>query len=179
MSEKSIFTSSNISISGFIHKDLGEFAEELQKDAIYNAKQCLKRRFSGDSVDGVDDDDINKYFIYIIKQKGWKVQKEMIPGAPIAFFTQEDIQNDTMLHMIAKQDVSKLTVENQFLNGILQDFDVKMKIITKLEERKDFLTPLEVAIKNLNYGFIGEFFRSIWIFCVKNCMGFWPRIQVK
>ena len=125
----------------------------------------MKNRFSnlGDSVDGVDDN-CNKYFIYIIKQKGWKVQKEMIPGAPIAFFTQEDIQNDTMLHMIAKQDVSKLTVENQFLNGILQDSNVKTKIITRLTERKDFPTPLEVAIRNVNYGFISEFFRSIWIF---------------
>ena len=163
---KGIFTISNILIPGFIHKDLGEFAEELQKDAFYKAKECLKKRFSdpGDSVDGVDDDS-NKYFIYIIKQKGWKVQKEMIPEAPIAFFTQEDIQNDTMLHMIAKQDVSKLTVEPKHrLNEILQDSNVKKKIITKLTERKDFPTPLEVAIKKVNYGFIGEFFRSMWIF---------------
>ena len=162
---KRIFTISNILIPGFIHKDLGEFAEELHKDATFKARQCLQKRFSnpGDSVDGVDDD-CNKYFIYIIKQKGWKVQKEMIPGAPIAFFTQEDIQNDTMLHMIAKQDVSKLTVENQFLNEILQDSNVKKKIITKLTERKDFPTPLEVAIKKVNYGFIGKFFRLMWIF---------------
>ena len=162
---KRIFTISNILIPGFIHKDLGEFAEELHKDATFKARQCLQKRFSnpGDSVDGVDDDS-NKYFIYIIKQKGWKVQKEMIPGAPIAFFTQEDIQNDTMLHMIAKQDVSKLTVENQFLNEILQDSNVKKKIITKLTERKDFPTPLEVAIKKVNYGFIGKFFRLMWIF---------------
>ena len=126
----------------------------------------MQKRFSnpGDSVDGVDDD-CNKYFIYIIKQKGWEVQKRMMPGAPIAFFTQEDIQNDTMLHMIAKQDVSKLTVEPKHrLNEILQDSDVKIKIITKLRERKDFPTPLEVAIRNVNYGFIGEFFRSMWIF---------------
>ena len=163
MSEKSILTISHISISGFIHKDLGEFAEELQKDATFKAKQRLQRRFSTpeDSVDGVDDDS-NKYFIYIIKQKGWEVQKQMMPGAPISFFTQEDIQNDTMLHMIAKQDVTKMSVEPRHrLNEILLDSNVKMKIITKLEERKDFPTPLEVAIKHVNYGFIGEFFRSM------------------
>ena len=110
----------NLVISGFIDKDLGEFAEELQKDAPFKARQCLERRFSdsgqsqisrsGDVVNCVDADS-NKYFIYIIKQKGWEVQKQMIPGTPIAFFIQEDILNDTMLHMIAKQDVKKMPIE--------------------------------------------------------------------
>ena len=89
----------------------------------------------------------------------------MIPGTPIAFFIQEDILNDTMLHMIAKQDVAKMPVElRHYLKQILDDYNVKKKIITRLEERKDFPTPLEIAIKNLNYDFIGEFFKSLYIF---------------
>ena len=153
----------NLIISGFIDKDLGEFAEELQKDAPFKARQCLVRRFSnpGDVVNCVDTDS-NRYFIYIIKQKGWEVQKQMIPGTPIAFFIQEDILNDTMLHMIAKQDVKKMPMElRHYLKQILDDYNVKKKIITKLEERKDFPTPLEIAIRNLNYDFIGEFFKSL------------------
>ena len=170
MRKKGVLPISNISISGFIDKGLGEFAEALQKDATFQARECLKRRFSNpeDVTDHVDVDS-NRYFIYIIKQKGWKVQKQMIPGTPIAFFIQEDILNDTMLHMIAKQDVAKMPVElRHYLKKILEDYNVKKKIITRLEERKDFPTPLEIAIRNLNYDFIGEFFKSLYAYIFFN-----------
>ena len=43
-------------------------------------------------------------------------------------------------------------------NTILDYSDVQEKILTRHKDRKEFATPLEVAIKKNNFGFIGEFY---------------------
>ena len=37
---------------------------------------------------------------------------------------------------------------------------VKEKILTRHKDRKDFATPLEVAMKKVNTGFVGELLRQ-------------------
>ena len=63
----------------------------------------------------------------------------------------------------SKMLVLKLMIGFVFLkvrtrNTILDYPDVQGKILTRHKDRKEFATPLEVAIKKNNFGFIGEFY---------------------
>ena len=141
-------------ISACIDRDLGEFAKHLLSGEIYQARNCLFEKFSFP-----DNAIANQCFIYILKQKGWELQKQMIQVAPIDFFIQEDIQNETILHMMARQDISHVQVKHR-INEIKNVPKIRRKILTREnkegKERKDLPTPLEIAIEKENYGFISK-----------------------
>jgi hypothetical protein len=69
-------------------------------EQLNQASEQLNQRFSDPATSG---DKSNKYFIHTIKQKNLKIQERLFEDAPFGLFTQEDIDDETLLHMIAKQ----------------------------------------------------------------------------
>ena len=87
-----------------MYEELAKFVEKLKfgNDGIDKASEQLNQRFSDPAR---SKDESNKYFIHTIKQMDLKIQERLFEDAPSDLFTQEDIDDETLLHMIAEQKV--------------------------------------------------------------------------
>ena len=85
-----------------IYEELAKFVEKLKpgSEGIDQAIEQLNQRFSDPAR---SKDKSNKYFIHTIKQKDLKIQEKLFEDAPSGLFTQEDIDDETLLHMIAER----------------------------------------------------------------------------
>ena len=86
--------------------------EKKQQNGLEEARNQLITRFSDPNN---TNNDSNRYFIYAIKQKNLEIQGQLLKNAPSALLIQEDINNETPLHMIARNfinnDIYKLVSE--------------------------------------------------------------------
>ena len=85
-----------------IYEELAKFVEKLNSgsDGIDQACKQLNQRFSDPAR---SKDESNKYFIHTIKQKDLQIQERIFEDAPSDLFTQGDIDDETLLHMIAER----------------------------------------------------------------------------
>ena len=98
---------------------------------MHKAKRYLER-FS----EGIKDD-ISPHFVHIVKRKPWNLQKKIIGKAPKEFLVQEDMHNETVLHILAKQLVVSDLPDLPEIKEILNHPIVLERILTKPEKRKD------------------------------------------
>ena len=115
------------------------------------AKRFLER-FS----DGVIDN-VNPQFVHIVKSKSWDLQKRIIGKAPKEFLVQEDLRNKTLLHSLAKYLTVADLPDLPDIKDMLEHPIVLEKILSKPKKRKDFSSPLELALEKSNITFMSKY----------------------
>ena len=123
------------------------------------AKRFLER-FS----DGVIDN-VNPQFVHIVKSKSWDLQKRIIGKAPKEFLVQEDLRNKTLLYSLAKHLTVSDLPDLPDIKEVLNHPIVLERILSKPEKRKDFSSPLELALEKSNNTFISKY---LWRLLVMN-----------
>ena len=153
-----------ISFSGAIHVVLGKFANLLDNldgfDSLQQIKEILKTTFSNNTNHELMK--LRPYFVQVVKRKDWTVLKKLIlpTKLPLQFYVQEDQQNETILHLLARNQDCQSCLEKL----LKDDHDIKIiwkAIIDRSQKRKDFPTPLETAIKYQNSTFISKIFLNL------------------
>ena len=161
-----------------------EFVLALENQNIEKAKTLFRnkfqlaarfRRFNSEAYEQEAPESIE--FVDIITKRPWIDQEQIYKYAPIFFFFLQDSNNDTVFHSLAQEKQSANLLQD-LINKFNEEKNRIIKIILKKNSgQRNKGTPLNIAIENSNYGFLGMY-TQIPTLRLKHNVGLYGAISV-